>query len=370
MTPAVVPRLVGLLAAHFPSTDYGRVERLRRLLRSVEMQTHRVPLLVSWSAEDGANPTRSRSVASQVETTLREFGDRGVLRAMPPILGRRGQFEHYSRLNDALSRHVDSRGGLGSEPRTMVMFTDDDDIWHSRRAEAYLEAAVERPDAEVLASRVHASPGLSPRLPPSATQEDVSQMLANDQLRLSVNDATLQPGLFGTAAGEYFDVAIAVCVLAAFFRRHNRALLANTFADIRFRTFMHKWPGGVYRFLPHKADGAAEGPGEAEAAGRAQWMYHYDRPLEPYTTLPGDEDIQYVCDQLPDVYRIAGMRQTLDCVLFQLAPTQGPLRITKRDFADQLVGILQDQGPAAVAMALHRCQIHGIQVADVDEDLV
>jgi len=146
---------------------------------------------------------------------------------------------------------------------------------------------------------------------------------------------------------------VAFSVFDRFFRVHNDAVIRNPFADIRFRTFLLTWPGGVHRFMPG-------GPGGPES--ERPWMYHYDRPTEPYTTPPGEEDLQYVCEELPDPRRIAGMRQTLDCILFQLAPTQGPFRISEQDFAERLVGMLINQGPATVAMALDRCRLHGVEV--------
>jgi len=348
------PRLIGLLAAHFAANDHMRVERLRRLLRSVEGQTHRAPLLVSWSAEDAdGDPSGAPGpVTSEAAAVLREFEASGVVRAMPRLRGRHAQFEHYARLEETLRRHV------VPDQQPWVFFSDDDDIWHPQRVEEYARAVAERPgDAEVVASRAHISPGLSPRLPVTSTPADVSRLHSEGRLRLTVSDEHPGGGLFGASTGEYFDLAMAFGVFGLFFRRHNRNLWRNPFADIRFRTFGLKWPGGVYRFLP----GGGEG-----ASAEAPWMYHYDRPTEPYTTPPGEEDLKYVCDDLPDPERIAGMRQTLDCVLFQLAPTEGPLRITEEDFMERLVGMLVDQGPATVAMALDRCRLHGVEVCGAD----
>mmetsp|Transcript_6527 Transcript_6527/g.11494 ORF Transcript_6527/g.11494 Transcript_6527/m.11494 type:complete len:87 (-) Transcript_6527:31-291(-) len=82
----------------------------------------------------------------------------------------------------------------------------------------------------------------------------------------------------------------------------------------------------------------------------------------PYSTPPGEEDLEYVSEELPDPKRIAGLRQTLDCVLFQLAPTTGPLEITEHEFAQSLVGTLNEVTPASVAMALDRCRKHGVKV--------
>lgn len=356
---ARAPRLIGLLAAHFSAFDHARVDRLRRLLQSVEGQTHRIPLLASWSAEDaGPREVASETAAGRAEAVFAEFGRRGVVRAMPRLRGRHAQFEHYSRLNDLLQRH--SGDAAAGEPRPMVVFTDDDDIWHPQRAEEYLVAAAAQPDADVLASRAHASPGLSPRLRGSATAEEVTRRLADGQFRLSVSAERPEAGLFGTATGEYFDIAASPTVLADFFSRHNKRLVANQFADIRFRTCLLKWRNGVYRFLPRRAGGGVG----AESAPDVRWMYFYDRTTEPYTTPAGEEDMQYLCDELPDINRIAGMRQTLDCVIFQLAPTDGPLRISEQDFAERLVGMLVNQGPATVRMALDRCLIHGIGVGD------
>lgn len=342
------PRLIGLLAAHFAASDQARVDRLRRLLTSVEEQTVRVPLLASWSAEEEDGDT---SIGAQAKAIFDEFSAAGVVHAMPGIRGRRAQFQHYARLRGALGRHIQP------SEKPWVFFSDDDDIWHPRRAEEYMIAMEDEPEVEVAVSRLHISPGLSPKLPPSFSAQDVTRLQKEGSLRLAVAPDQVEPGLFGTAKGEYFDMAVAFNVFDDFFTRHNEALVRNRFADIRFRTCVQKWPGGVYRFLP-KGDGVE--PGDVDML---PWMYFYDRPIEPYTTPPSEEDLRYVCAELPDVKRIAGMRQTLDCVLFQLTPTQGPLQISKMDFAEQLVGILNEQGPAAVRMAFDRCQIHGIEVS-------
>eukprot|EP00928_Gymnodinium_smaydae_P007563 TRINITY_DN12710_c0_g1_i2.p1 TRINITY_DN12710_c0_g1~~TRINITY_DN12710_c0_g1_i2.p1 ORF type:complete len:355 (+),score=66.69 TRINITY_DN12710_c0_g1_i2:69-1133(+) len=338
-------RLIGLLAAHFSAADEGRVERLRRLLVSVGEQTHRVPLLASWSADLDRDAT---NVAARAERIFQEFSRAGVVRALPrPPQGRLAQFEHYRRLNNVLQQHAVALGRSAPEElEPLLLFSDDDDIWHPRRAEEYLMAAAEQPSSPVLASRVHASPGLCPRLPAAATAADVSRGLERGELRLAVAAERAEPGLFGTATGEYFDAAASASVLADFFRTHNDRVAANPFADIRFRTFMLK-QRGVHRFLPDT---------------QRSWMYFYDRPTEPYTTSPTEEDHRYLCPELPDLERIAGMRQTLDCVLFQLVPTEGPLRISEREFAEQLVGILVEQGRATVRMALDRCQLHGVSV--------
>lgn len=345
------PRLIGLLATHFAARDFLRVDRLRRLLHSVEGQTFRVPLLVSWSAEECDD--QSNSAAMEAHAVLRKFEASGVLWAMPRLRGRRSQFQHYARLEEVLRRNKAPR------ETPWVFFSDDDDVWHPRRAEEYFAAVTgSHGNTEVVASRAHISPGFGPRLPLEAQAGDISELHRQGELRLSVYEERPQGGLFGTATGEYFDLAVALNVFEAFFRNHTERVFANPFSDIRFRTCALKWPGGVHRFLP-----AGIYPNGSSEPGAA-WMYYYDRPTEPYTTPPSEEDLQYVCDELPDIKRIAGMRQTLDCVLFQLAPTQGPLRITPREFSEQLVGLLVEQGPAAVAMALDRCRIHGVQVGD------
>jgi len=345
------PRLIGLLAAHFAARDHLRVQRLKRLLHSVEEQTLRVPFLVSWSAEDCDD--QSNSAAAEAQAVIREFEANGVLRAMPRLRGRWSQFQHYARLEEVLRRNK------APDEMPWVFFSDDDDVWHPRRAEEYFVAMKSSlGKAEVAAARAHISPGWGPRLSLDAQAGHISELHRQGQLRLAVYEERPQSGLFGTATGEYFDLAVAFNVFEAFFRNHTERVFANPFADIRFRTCALKWPGGVRRFLPSGIH--PDGSSEPEAA----WMYYYDRPTMPYTTAPSDEDMQYVCEGLPDVKRIAGMRQTLDCVLFQLAPTQAPLRITSREFAEQLVGFLVEQGPDAVAMALDRCRIHGVEVGD------
>lgn len=348
------PRLVGLLAAHFAATDHARVDRLRRLLQSVGEQTHRAPLLVSWSAEDEEDSSSLAgapgTVAARASAILQEFEEAGIVHAMPRLRGHRAQFQHYSRLRKVIGRHVRS----GQEP--FIFFSDDDDIWHPRRAESYLEAARQHPHADVLASRVQLSPGFGPRLPTDATVREVSQLHESGHLNVAISSERPEGHPFRTATGEYFDIAAAWTVFDTFFQHHNERVFANRFADIRFRTYALTWPNGVQRFLPR---GVSES-GEMEPG--AAWMYCYDRTVQGYVTPPSEEDLRYVCEDLPDPRQIAGMRQTLDCVLFQLAPTEGPLRISERVFAESLLGMLNEHGRAVVAMALDRCRLHGVQV--------
>mmetsp|Transcript_25603 Transcript_25603/g.52669 ORF Transcript_25603/g.52669 Transcript_25603/m.52669 type:complete len:355 (-) Transcript_25603:10-1074(-) len=347
------PRLIGLLAAHFASKDASRVDRLRRLLRSVEEQTLSVPLLVSWSTEDAEDRASQDGVAERASAVIDDFQRRGVIHAMPRLRGRRAQFQHYARLRESLKRHIQP------SDQPWVFFSDDDDLWHPHRAEEYLAAIQDRPnDVPVVHSRIHLSPGLGPRLPLDATSAEVTRMEADGLLRLAISAEEEKPGVFGTATGEYFDAAAKFEVFDDFFDRHNNRVIANQFADIRFRT--HLLRGGaarVYRFLPSAGSGSAQ-----SGRDHLPWMYFYDRPTMPYSTPPGEEDLEYVSEELPDPKRIAGLRQTLDCVLFQLAPTTGPLEITEQDFAQSLVGTLNEVTPANVAMALDRCRKHGVKV--------
>lgn len=347
------PRLIGLLAAHFATKDASRVDRLRRLLRSVEEQTLSVPLLVSWSTEDAEDRASQDGVAERASAVIDDFQRRGVIHAMPRLRGRRAQFQHYARLRESLKRHIQP------SDQPWVFFSDDDDLWHPRRAEEYVVAIQDRPDdVPVVHSRIHLSPGLGPRLPLDATSAEVTRMEADGLLRLAISAEEEKPGLFGTATGEYFDAAAKFEVFDDFFDRHNNRVIANQFADIRFRT--HLLRGGaarVHRFLPSAGSGSAQ-----SGHDHLPWMYFYDRPTMPYSTPPGEEDLEYVSEELPDPKRIAGLRQTLDCVLFQLVPTTGPLEITEQDFAQSLVGTLNEVTPANVAMALDRCRKHGVKV--------
>eukprot|EP00435_Cladocopium_sp_Y103_P047242 s2095_g13.t2 len=239
-----------------------------------------------------------------------------------------------------------------------------EDLWHPKRAEEYATAIQARPNQEpVVHSRIHLTPGLGPRLPLTATAAQVTQMEADGLLRVAISAEEEKPGLFGTATGEYFDAAAEFQVFDDFFERHNDQVIANQFADIRFRTHLLRGPGRVFRFLPRSASGD-----DPSNPGHLPWMYFYDRPTMPYSTPPGQEDLEYVSDELPDPKslcikgRIAGMRQTLDCVLFQLTPTKGPLEITEQEFAQSLVGTLNEVSSASVAMALDRCRKHGVRV--------
>lgn len=324
-------RLVGLLASHFTATDAPRVERLCRLLRSVEEQTVKAPLLVSWSA-DGLD-----SVFNQAKAVFHEFERKGVIVSLPGVSRRRSQFQHYSRLSGLLQRHMDTG------PVPWVTFSDDDDVWHPRRNEEYAHA-ITSTGAAVVMSRVHISPGFSPRLSVEGTSETISQLDSMGALHRSVAEEEEGVGIFGSTTGEYFDLAVSCRVLQDFFSRHSDAIFVNTFADIRFRTFCLKWPG-CFRFLPRVQ------------RGKPIWMYYYDRPTSAYTTPASEEDDEYLCAELADRERIAGLRQTIDCLLFQFASVDNT--ITKEKF-ETIIGMLVNQGPAVREMALHRCEKHHI----------
>jgi len=361
------PRFVALMGMHVQGGDQHRVGKLPRLLSSVERQTHRCPFLVSWSAESaadddcsggGKDPPQQHRLS--VKSILSSCQSRGVLFALPPASvssasasafasvssassgAKRSQFQHYRRLWDLL------RGGEASLlQRTFLVFSDDDDLWHRDRLDAFLAAAQERPEAEVLACRRHLSQGFQADVPLDASDEVVSRMLERGELLEHTASEEIGPGLFGSSMGEYFDLAVHWTVFDAFFRRHNDAVFENPFCDIRFRTFALRWPGHVYRFLPSRSE---------------NWMYFYDRPVMPYISPPNDADKKYLSADLPDISKIAGIRQTLDCVLFQLVPVEPPFRISAKQFAQELVGILRDQSPASVAIALDRCKLHGVEV--------
>ena len=111
--------MIALCASHVESNDYTRLEKLRKMLDSVSIQTVQIELYMSVTGlDDQIVKELQLRYAPWLHITKREED-------------KLSQFQHYKLLCNEVSRLFDSS--------IWCMFTDDDDEWHARRAESYLE---------------------------------------------------------------------------------------------------------------------------------------------------------------------------------------------------------------------------------------
>lgn len=111
--------MIALCASHVDPNDYTRLEKLRNMLNSVSLQTVQIELYMSVTGMDDqiVNELQAR-YAPWLHLTKRKED-------------KLSQFQHYNLLCNEISKLFDSS--------TWCMFTDDDDKWHVRRVESYLE---------------------------------------------------------------------------------------------------------------------------------------------------------------------------------------------------------------------------------------
>ncbi len=112
--------MIALCASHVAPNDYTRLEKLRKLLDSVSSQTVQIELYMSVSGLD--------------DKIVKELQARHApwLHVTKRGCTQMSQFQHYKLLCEEVSERFNSSN-------TWCMFTDDDDVWHARRAESYLE---------------------------------------------------------------------------------------------------------------------------------------------------------------------------------------------------------------------------------------
>jgi hypothetical protein len=111
--------MIALCASHVESNDYTRLEKLKKMLDSVSLQTVQIELYMSVTGLDD-------QIVKELQVRHAPW-----LHLTKRKEGKLSQFQHYNLLCNEVSRLFDSS--------TWCMFTDDDDEWHVRRVESYLE---------------------------------------------------------------------------------------------------------------------------------------------------------------------------------------------------------------------------------------
>ena len=115
--------LIGAMATHIG--DERRLQLLKRCLRSIRDQTtfeDFTHMFISWSASAGLSD-RTRDVLSKFKSDMLQT----EVVLLPSEERRLQQFQHYERIKDRMF----DMSNFGD--RTYIMFSDDDDIWDSRR---------------------------------------------------------------------------------------------------------------------------------------------------------------------------------------------------------------------------------------------
>ena len=239
-------RLVAFVASHVGSA--ARVGRLSRLLASVAAQRAPVEgVFISWSAATEALARDAAAVFERFEGRIP-----GLVASRHPEAAA-SQFAHFRRLAEAQR----------DAPDAWVLFSDDDDVWHDGRAEAY-EAAV----AAAAATNAAAVACLRLARPKgrAATVCDARAV-----------DAAVALGAAGASCDydEYFCYCARRRALDAFFRdAATDDLVESQYCDLAW-----------YRFLTTRHEVVLFRP-----ADDANWLYLYDAPPAAAAAADGGRD--------------------------------------------------------------------------------
>ena len=240
--------LHALCGSHISNGDAARLGALRGMVGSWRLQTSRdaCPLLVSMSCDAGIAPLVTRVV----EQLLRESG--GDLRITVHVGERHSQFQHYRSLVKGASPIVPPSGvpreGFQRGSAPWVMFTDDDDVWHPRRVEYYLNGIAElevEPSERVLALCVRGV-AIGP-----FQGSDVERAIACGKVKTSKrNDHGLEHWMFGCR----------VSTLEDFLDRASEELIADRYCDMYLVKYLAYSEGFMCGEIPVQASADAMPP--------------------------------------------------------------------------------------------------------------
>ena len=205
--------MVCLCASHM--NTLGRWERFMQMLTSWKEQTWELPLIVSMSFEE--------SVEGVIK--LPEMEGLTIIRQRRKT----SQFEHYKVLAE-----------LDWGDETWVMFTDDDDLWHEARAEAYVTMLQEcrkrgvRP-AYVVSKTIVATEEDDP--PGLETAEDVTVLFERGVISQEVFD---KKDVGRMESGNYVEYGVSIQTLRGFLQGVHRELLEHKFCDLAFTRYLRE----------------------------------------------------------------------------------------------------------------------------------
>ena len=118
-----VARVVIFLASHIDTP--ARVEAQRQCLRSIHAQTTTAALHLSWSASSAA-------LADAMDAMLTEEMRAEALSLCMRHETRLSQFEHFAALKERMDEHAQAAIGNAALLTTWILFSDDDDVWHTK----------------------------------------------------------------------------------------------------------------------------------------------------------------------------------------------------------------------------------------------
>ena len=205
--------MVCLCASHM--NTLGRWERFMQMLTSWKEQTWKMPLIVSMSFEESVEGVIS----------LPEMEGLTMIRQRR----KRSQFEHYKALAE-----------LNWGDGTWVMFTDDDDLWHEARAEAYVTMLQEckkrgvRP-AYVVSKTIVATEEDDP--PGLERAEDVTALFERGVISQEAFD---KKDVGRMEDGNYVEYGVSIRTLRGFLKGIRQELLEHKFCDMAFTRYLRE----------------------------------------------------------------------------------------------------------------------------------
>lgn len=227
--------MIALCASHIARDDLLRREYLMNMLQSVNSQTVPIHLYMSVSGLD--------------DKTILELQD---LYAPWLHLISRGdceysqlsQFQHYKLLCEELSEIM--------SPDTWCMFTDDDDVWHERRVEVYLQNM----GAIIGTGTMHKDVG--------AIKGNVQNSDAFISNVVVCTDGRMHNGRMCDEAIEYFEFVTRLHVFHTFFSIATPDILCLRGCDLIWRNVLRSSQGILMFKKPHDVE----------------WLYKQETPLQ------------------------------------------------------------------------------------------
>lgn len=195
----------------------------------------------------------------------------GALTVIVQQSERCSQFEHMRAAlhaaEQALREKWSFKPGDEGKRSVWIMFGDDDDLWHPRRAKEFAHSISEHPsvdDVGIFVSLARANIEQGQCLPDEeipSTQEQVDEFLQDGRATLLRDDDVcrnwrqqLQEVHQATESSltlidvpddlelEYFDFYPRLRIVREFFDNTSSTVLANRFCDLRFNEFLRKYP--------------------------------------------------------------------------------------------------------------------------------
>ena len=166
------------------------------------------------------------------------------------FLRQRAQRSQYGHLREALAAFSELR--LAPAECSWLMFSDDDDLWHPRRAHLTRLACTRTSAAPIDARSAKSTRaiGFGVYAYPVDTEQPEHRARDGGTLEERLQTATavdsaLERRTAGVwlGASEVFQYAVRPSLLFAFFRSHEESIVCHRFADVRFASWMRQEHG-------------------------------------------------------------------------------------------------------------------------------